>query len=103
MNIPSDILEFYFFPSSSNICGINSLSAELNPIRHLLALVGAHHIVHVGWVRVNYKKSVNLEVSFRGIQITFWHIYILLTSQPNSVFVYVAVLCVDNLFPLKFN
>ena len=25
---------------------INPLNAELNPIRHLLALVGARHIVH---------------------------------------------------------
>ena len=32
---------------------INPLNAELNPIRHLLALVGAHHILHVSRVRVN--------------------------------------------------
>jgi hypothetical protein len=31
---------------------INPLKAELNPIRHLLALVGARHIVHVSRVRV---------------------------------------------------
>jgi hypothetical protein len=31
---------------------INPLNAELNPIRHLLALVGAHHILHVSRVRV---------------------------------------------------
>ena len=30
----------------------NPLSAELNPIRHLLALVGARHIVHVSRLRV---------------------------------------------------
>ena len=30
----------------------NPLNAELNPIRHLLALVGARHIVHVSGVRV---------------------------------------------------
>ena len=31
-----------------------SLGAKrLNPIRHLLALVGAHHILHVSRVRVN--------------------------------------------------
>ena len=33
---------------------INPLHAELNPIRHLLALVGARHIVHVSRIRVNY-------------------------------------------------
>jgi hypothetical protein len=31
----------------------NPLNAELNPIRHLLALVGAHHFVHVRRIRVN--------------------------------------------------
>jgi len=31
---------------------INTLNAELNPICHLLALLGAHHILHVGWIRV---------------------------------------------------
>ena len=32
---------------------INPLNAELNPICHLLALSGAHHILHVSRVRVN--------------------------------------------------
>jgi hypothetical protein len=32
---------------------INPLNAELNPIRHLLALVGAHHFVHLSRIRVN--------------------------------------------------
>jgi hypothetical protein len=31
---------------------INHLNAELNPTSHLLAL-GAHHILHVGRIRVN--------------------------------------------------
>jgi hypothetical protein len=30
----------------------NPLNAELNPIYHLLALLGAHHILHVGRIRV---------------------------------------------------
>jgi hypothetical protein len=30
----------------------NPLNAELNPICHLLALLGAHHILHVSRVRV---------------------------------------------------
>jgi len=32
---------------------INTLSAELNPICHLLALLGAHHILHISRIRVN--------------------------------------------------
>jgi hypothetical protein len=31
---------------------INPLNAELKPIRHLLALAGAHHFVHISRVRV---------------------------------------------------
>ena len=31
---------------------INPLNAELNPICHLLALLGAHHIFHVSGLRV---------------------------------------------------
>jgi len=32
---------------------ITPLNAQLNPICHLLALLGAHHIIHVNRVRVN--------------------------------------------------
>ena len=38
-------------PSTINI--INPLNAELNPICHLLALLGAHHILHISRIRVN--------------------------------------------------
>ena len=31
----------------------NPLNAELNPICHLLALLGAHHFLHVCRIRVN--------------------------------------------------
>jgi hypothetical protein len=31
---------------------VNPLNAELNPICHLLALLGAHHILHVSGIRV---------------------------------------------------
>ena len=30
----------------------NPLNAELNPISYLLALLGAHHFLHVGTIRV---------------------------------------------------
>jgi hypothetical protein len=35
----------------------NPLNAELNPIRHLLALAGAHHFVHVSRIRVNQRPQ----------------------------------------------
>jgi len=33
-------------------CGINPLNPELNPICYLLALLGAHHFLHVSRIRV---------------------------------------------------
>jgi hypothetical protein len=41
-------------PVLSVIDTLNPLNAELNPICHLLALLGAHHILHVGRIRVNW-------------------------------------------------
>ena len=32
----------------------NPLNAELNPICHLLALLGTHHILHVSRIRVKW-------------------------------------------------
>jgi hypothetical protein len=32
---------------------VNPLNAELKPIRHFLALLGAHHILHISSIRVN--------------------------------------------------
>jgi hypothetical protein len=32
---------------------VNPLNAEFNPICHLLALLGAHHILHISRIRVN--------------------------------------------------
>jgi hypothetical protein len=42
---------------------INPLNAELNPICHLLALLGAHHILYVSRVRVKSISIVNAAVS----------------------------------------
>jgi len=35
---------------------INALNAELNPICHLLALLGAHPILHISRIRVKVSK-----------------------------------------------
>jgi len=32
---------------------VNPLNAKLNPICHLLALLGAHHILNISRIRVN--------------------------------------------------
>jgi hypothetical protein len=39
---------------------LSPLNAELNPIRHLLVLAGAHHFVHVSRIRV---KPLNAELN----------------------------------------
>jgi len=38
---------------SQILCYLIPLKAELNPIYHLLALLGAHHILHVSRLWVN--------------------------------------------------
>jgi hypothetical protein len=45
---PAILTQKYFI----DVC-VNPLNAELNPICHLLALLGAHHILHVSRIRVN--------------------------------------------------
>jgi hypothetical protein len=38
--------------SRVNFASINLSNAELNPIFHLLALLGAHHILHGSRIRI---------------------------------------------------
>jgi hypothetical protein len=49
---------------TQNYDEFNPLKAELNAIRHLLALVGGRHIVHVSRVRVKtihgFKKTTGI-------------------------------------------
>ena len=43
---------------------VNPLNAELNPICHLLALLGAHHILHVSRIRVKgHFNTLNAELN----------------------------------------
>jgi hypothetical protein len=61
-----------------------TLNSELNPICHLLELLGAHHILHVSRIRVKVTEiygtwsyhsvifhTPNLEHSFRSINVIF--------------------------------
>jgi len=55
------ILPYYSTPLILNknfhiLSRFNRLNAELNPIYHLLALVGDHHIFHVSGIRVNVNE-----------------------------------------------
>jgi hypothetical protein len=44
---------------------LNTLNTKLNPICHLLALLGAHHILHVSGFRVNILTAVLLVPQFQ--------------------------------------
>jgi len=46
------------FPRKERNPYINRLNAELNPICYLLALLGAHHILHVSGLRVKYPGTI---------------------------------------------
>ena len=52
-NSPHRAIQCCVFEFTVSSLFLNPLNAELNPIRHLVALVGARHIVHVSRIRVN--------------------------------------------------
>jgi hypothetical protein len=37
--------------------GLKGLNAELNPVCHLLALLGVHHILHISRIRVKTESK----------------------------------------------
>ena len=43
---------------------INPLNAELNPICHLQASLGAHHILHVSRIRVKGEHPNNISLKY---------------------------------------
>ena len=51
---------------------VNPLNAELKPICCLLALLGAHHFLHVSRIRV---KSLTLRLLVSYIYIYIWSTY----------------------------
>ena len=57
--------------ASKQQMGFNSafkgLNAELNPICHLLTLLGAHHILHVSRIRVKHNRPRQMPVLSAGI------------------------------------
>ena len=55
----------------------NPLNAELNPIRHLLALVGARHIDHVSRIRVKMeeRETGRSVVCLEMFSVSWRHVY----------------------------
>jgi len=63
-------------------CNIfNPLNAELNPICHLLALLGVHHFLHVSKIRV---KSLTLRLLMSYIYIYIYGAPILNVSRSHT-------------------
>jgi len=52
----------WYWNCNKFISHFNSLNAELNPICHLLALLGTHHILHISRIRVKqlYQSNINV-------------------------------------------
>jgi hypothetical protein len=53
---------------------LNPLNAELNSICHLLALLGAHHILHVSRIRVNYDDPLYFQSVFIIHKVFYFHV-----------------------------
>ena len=61
--------------------GFKGLNAELNPICHLLALLGVHHFLHVSRIRV--KSCIHRTNRYAAWQRLCLHCNVF-TTQPNS-------------------
>ena len=56
------VLYMYIYIYTCIVIHINPLNAELHPICHLLALLGAHHILHISRIRVNVNCITNSSI-----------------------------------------
>ena len=76
-------------PSTNQILIIvfNTLNTELNPICHLLALLGAHHIFHISGLRVKLLYSCshnNYLIFFCHFVIKMFYMYKLLCRRLQT-------------------
>ena len=60
----------------------NPLNAELNPICNLLALLGAHHFLHVSWIRVK-SLTLRLLMSYIYIYIYMEHLFLMFLDHTQ--------------------
>jgi hypothetical protein len=71
---------------------LNPLNAELNPICHLLALLGAHPILHVSRIRVKvWAGLVSLELVLPSLS-NVGIIYYLYQQMHTHVLEYIIIL-----------
>ena len=68
---------------TGNCTRINPLNAELNPICHLLALLGVHHFLHVSRIRV---KSLTPR-----LLMSYTYIYIYIYTYIIYIYIYIYI------------
>ena len=67
---------------------INPLNADLNPICHLLALLGAHHILHVNRIMVKAgHRKIRYEI--HKLIVSIWNKKNYLQSRRRQFYTYV--------------
>jgi hypothetical protein len=76
-------------PTVSILSQINPLNAKLNPICHLLALLGVHHILHVSRIGVNYTHTFPISLRsvsplYLGVSVPTTTMYSLLLAAMRS-------------------
>ena len=62
-------------------CRINPLNAKLSPICHLLASLGAHHILHVSRIRV---KLSQFNMSHQRLRTYSMKIVLVMTESTET-------------------
>ena len=80
------ILPTYLLGNIPEAESINPSNAELNPICHLLALLGAHHILHVSRIRVKSTTNSNDAIGNRTRDISACSAVLQPTVPPGAPF-----------------
>jgi len=70
----------------------NILNEELHPICHLLALLGAHHILHVSRVRVKYRFFKAVVINFSKQEAT----NLTLEGQNQIIIIIIIIIIIQN-------
>jgi len=87
---------------------VNPLNAELNPICHLLALLGAHHILHVSRIRVNAIRNRLVHHHSRNLHscqasVAFWNTLYIFNYCQTTVIYYKKIPNIMNLLSVYHN
>jgi len=71
---------FHIVTEFVNILKFNPLKAELNPICHLLAILGVHHSLHVSRINV---KSLTIRLLMSYIYIYMEHLFLMFLDHTQ--------------------